>query len=98
MTTEPSMLRGTSFIATLLRNITRTLREARIRRTKRIALADLLRMPDGRLDEFGINRQDIIEAFDAQRSAKPSLPTPCEAEADLGNAGDAQLRRQGLAI
>lgn len=98
MITEPSPSRGTSFTAKLLRRIVGSLRQARSARARRMALADLLRMPEARLNDFGINRQDIIEAFETQQSATPSLDTLCGAEADLGNAGDAQLRRQGLAI
>jgi uncharacterized protein YjiS (DUF1127 family) len=75
MTTEPKTSRNASFFATLLRSIANGLREARIRRDRRLALADLLRMPEARLDDFGINRQDIVEAFNAPPSATPSLDT-----------------------
>ena len=73
MTTEPKASQNTSFIATLLRRIANGLRQAHIRRTRRLTLADLLRMPEGRLDDFGINRLDIVEALAAPRSATPSL-------------------------
>jgi hypothetical protein len=69
MTTQRSTSNLISFIATLLRGVRHQMGEASIRRARRIALADLLRLPDARLDELGINRQDIIEAFDARQSA-----------------------------
>ena len=75
MTAEPKTSRNTSFIATLLRRIANRLREAHIRRARRLALSDLLRMPEARLDDFGINRQDIVEALTAPRCETPSLDT-----------------------
>ncbi|MEO8683466.1 MAG: DUF1127 domain-containing protein [Devosia sp.] len=80
MTTEPKTSQNTSFIITLLRRIASGLREARVRRNRRLALATLMSMPEARLDDLGINRQDIVEAFTAPRSATPSLETLRDAD------------------
>lgn len=97
MTTEPRTSQNTSLIATLLRRIANGLREAHIRRARRLALADLLRMPEAHLDDLGINRQDIVEAFTAPRSATPSLETLREADRPA-NSDSASLCRQACDV
>jgi len=61
----------------------------RVRRAQRIALRTLLEMDPSRLEDFGIDAQDVIEAFDreppatrhleAKRNARANAWTPAAA-------------------
>lgn len=68
-----------SFAASLFRAFAASARAMAHRRAQRIALAELLRMDPGRLDDLGINQQDVVEALnnppagpylDARRAAR----------------------------
>jgi uncharacterized protein YjiS (DUF1127 family) len=66
--------RGFGVVAEFLRN-----RAAR--RAQRIALTELLRMSPDRLDDLGINHQDVAEALAAPPPAGPRLAQRREARA-----------------
>lgn len=63
----------TSFTAMVFDAIAQALRAAAQRRARRIALAQLLSMSPERLDDLGINPQDILDAFQAPPPAGPLL-------------------------
>jgi uncharacterized protein YjiS (DUF1127 family) len=59
----------TSFIAGFVVAIRDQLRAAARRRHQRLALNDLLAMDAARLYDLGLNRHDIIDAIESQRTA-----------------------------
>jgi uncharacterized protein YjiS (DUF1127 family) len=54
-------------------------REYRVRRAQRIALVSLMDMDAARLDDIGLNAQDVVEALSAPTSASRVLDA-CRAE------------------
>jgi uncharacterized protein YjiS (DUF1127 family) len=72
---------GTPLAASLFRAFVASVRTAARRRAQRIALGHLMTMDAHRLDDLGINAQDVIEAInnppagpvlDARRSVRAS--------------------------
>ena len=57
----------------LIRAVAEMLGRARRDRSQRLALAELLAMSPARLDDLGINHQDVVEAVRAQGSAGQHL-------------------------
>ena len=66
-------LTSTSIVGSLFRSAVAALRAASARRAQRIALGELLRMDPSRLDDLGINQQDVVEALSAPPPAGPRL-------------------------
>jgi uncharacterized protein YjiS (DUF1127 family) len=62
--------------------------EAAARRRRRIALVELMRMNPARLDDLGLQRQDVLLALSARTSAEP-LPKQVDASASGGVSGRA---------
>ena len=55
-----------SFFEAAFEKISGLAREHRVRRAQRIALATLMDMDASRLDDLGLNVQDVVEALNAQ--------------------------------
>jgi uncharacterized protein YjiS (DUF1127 family) len=72
MTIEFSNRTGT-VAASLFRAIVGAIKAAASRRAQRIALSELLRMDPTRLDDLGINQQDVVEALNAPPPVGPRL-------------------------
>src|SRR5690349_8660740 len=60
-------------ITTVVTTVVAAIRNAATRRAQRIALAQLMTMDPSRLDDLGINQQDVIEALSARKPDAPSL-------------------------
>ena len=73
MTFELTVNRGASVITSLFGAFVRSVRAASARRAQRLGLAELLRMDPSRLDDLGLNQQDLLEAFAAPPSMGSSL-------------------------
>lgn len=70
-----------------LRALVRALDKIRAERTQRLALNTLLSFDDARLDDLGINRQDLFDAMQADpvdRGAKLNARRARRARAALG--------------
>jgi uncharacterized protein YjiS (DUF1127 family) len=72
-TIEQTARPAASFIGIVFDAIALIVRAAAQRRRQRIALAQLLSMSPERLDDLGLNPQDIVDAFDAPPPAGPRL-------------------------
>ena len=55
-----------SFFEAAFEKISTFARESRVRRAQRIALVTLMDMDAGRLDDLGLNVQDVVEALNTQ--------------------------------
>lgn len=55
----------TSFTSTAFGTLVRSFRVMRVRRAQRLAVRTLLEMDRGRLDDLGIDLQDVHDAFAA---------------------------------
>jgi uncharacterized protein YjiS (DUF1127 family) len=64
---------ATAILSTLVRTVAGAARAAAARRAQRIALGELMQMDSTRLDDLGLNHQDVIEALSARKPPAPSL-------------------------
>jgi hypothetical protein len=64
-----------SFFEAAFERISGFAREYRVRRAQRIALVTLMDMDAGRLDDLGLNVQDVVEALNTQASPSRVLET-----------------------
>ena len=81
MTITFSTYQDQSFVARVFGAVVKTARSYATQRAQRIALGELLRMDPSRLDDLGINPQDVIEALNAAPPAGPHLASRREARA-----------------
>ena len=70
-----------SFFEAAFEKIATFAREYRVRRAQRIALVTLMDMDAGRLDDLGLNVQDVVEALNAQPVETKVLETRRETRA-----------------
>lgn len=70
-----------SFFEAAFEKIAGFAREHRVRRAQRIALATLMDMGASRLDDLGLDIQDVIEALNAQPVGTRALEARREARA-----------------
>jgi uncharacterized protein YjiS (DUF1127 family) len=78
----------TSRASSLFGRLAAAVEAAARRRRRRIALAELMRMNPARLDDLGLQRQDVLLARSAGTSAEP-LPKQVDASAWGGVSGRA---------
>jgi len=64
-----------AFFEDAFAHFVKAVRTARARRAQRIALASLLEMDASRLDDLGIDAQDVVEALSAPPPAGRRLET-----------------------
>ena len=86
MTITFSTYRDQSFAARVFGAVIKTVRTYAAKRAQRIALGELLRMDQHRLDDLGINQQDVIEALNAAPPAGPHLARRRDVRANAGTS------------
>ena len=64
-----------SFFEAAFERIAGFAREHRVRRAQRVALVSLMDMDAGRLDDLGLNIQDIVEALNSPQAPSHVLDT-----------------------
>ena len=70
-----------SFFEAAFEKISAFARDVQVRRAQRIALVTLMDMDASRLDDLGLNVQDVVEALNAQPAETKVLETRREARA-----------------
>jgi hypothetical protein len=75
-----------SFFEAAFERVAGSVREYRVRRAQRIALVTLMGMDASRLDDLGLNVQDVVEALNAQPVETKVLETRREARATTWSA------------